>query len=66
VSLLWPGEQERSCSSWIGEIVAIVSVVSRWEEYHVIVVAKGHELKAPKPDHRGKWQTMFRICHPEP
>jgi hypothetical protein len=36
-----------------------------WEEYHVIVVAKGQEFKAPKLDHRAKRQRAFRICHPE-
>jgi hypothetical protein len=36
-----------------------------WEEYHVIVVAKGQELKAPELDHRAKRQRVFRISCPE-
>jgi hypothetical protein len=42
------------------------SAVSRWEEYHVIVVAKGHELTTPKLDHLAKRHRVFRICHPKP
>jgi hypothetical protein len=30
-----------------------------------ILVAKGHELQAPKPDHRGQREWMFRVSHPE-
>jgi hypothetical protein len=38
----------------LGELVVTVSRVPRQEEDHVIAVAKGHELHAPKPDHRGQ------------
>jgi hypothetical protein len=31
-----------------------ISRVPRREEDHVVAVAKGHELQAPKPDHRGQ------------
>jgi hypothetical protein len=54
--LLWPVKQERMCSSWLGETVVMVGVVSGWKEYHFTVVAKGQELKAPEPDHRAKRQ----------
>ena len=54
------------CPCWLEKTIAIVGVVSRWEEYHVIIVAKGHELKTPEPDHRAKRKRVFRICHPEP
>jgi hypothetical protein len=40
------------CSPMLGEFVVMVSWVSRWEEDHVIAIAKRHELQAPKPDHR--------------
>jgi hypothetical protein len=40
-------------SSWLGEVVVTVGWVSRQEEDHVIAIADGHELQAPKPDHRG-------------
>jgi hypothetical protein len=66
MSLLWPAEQTRSRSSWLGEMVVVVGVVSRWEEYHVIIIAKGHELKTPELDHRAKQQRVFRICHSQP
>jgi hypothetical protein len=66
VSLLWLREQEQSCSSCLGEMVAVVGVVSRWEEYYVIIVAEGHELNTPEPNHRAKWQRAFKIGHPEP
>jgi hypothetical protein len=42
------------CSPRLGEFVVIVSQVPRREEDHVIAVAKGHELQAPKLDHRGQ------------
>jgi hypothetical protein len=37
----------------LGELVVMVGWVPRREEDHVIAIAKGHELQAPKPDHRG-------------
>jgi hypothetical protein len=49
---------------WLGE--AVVGVVSRWEEHHVITKAKRHELETPEPDHRVELQTVFRIGHLEP
>jgi hypothetical protein len=42
------------CSPRLGELVVTVSRVPRREEDHVIVVAKGHELQAPKLDHHGQ------------
>jgi hypothetical protein len=47
-------------------MVAIVGVVSGWEEYHVIVVYKGHELKTPELDHYAKRQRVFKICYLKP
>jgi hypothetical protein len=47
-----------------GGMVVVVGVVSGWEEYHVIVVDRGHELKTPELDHYAKWQRVFKICYP--
>jgi hypothetical protein len=38
-------------SPGLREVVVTVGWVPRREEDHVIAVAKGHELQAPKPDH---------------
>jgi hypothetical protein len=40
---------QRSLS--LGELIVMVDWVSGWEEDHVIVVAEGHELQTPEPDH---------------
>jgi hypothetical protein len=37
----------------LGELVVVVGWVPGREEDHVVAVAKGHKLQAPKPDHRG-------------
>jgi hypothetical protein len=47
------------CSSRLGELVVTVSQVPRWEEDHVVAVAKGHGLQAPKPDHHGQREWTF-------
>jgi hypothetical protein len=65
MSLLLSGEQESSHSPWLGETIVGVTWVSRREEHHVIVEAKGHELKTPEPDHRVKMQRVLRISHLE-
>jgi hypothetical protein len=52
-------------SPWLGELVVTVGRVSRQEEDHVIAVAKGHELQALKPDHRGQQKWTFKVSHPE-
>jgi hypothetical protein len=38
----------------LGELVVAVGQVPGREEDHVVAVAKGHELQAPKLDHRGQ------------
>jgi hypothetical protein len=45
-------------------VVAVGRVPGR-EEDHVVVVAKRHELQAPKLDHRGQRKWMFGVNHPE-
>jgi hypothetical protein len=49
----------------LGELVVRVGQVPRWEEDHVIAVAKRHELQTPKPDHRGQRERAFRDSHPK-
>jgi hypothetical protein len=53
------------CSPRLGELIVTVSRVSRQEEDHVVTVAKGHELQAPKPDHRGQRELAFGVSHLE-
>jgi hypothetical protein len=43
----------------------MVSRVSGRGEDHVVAIAKGHELQAPKPDHRSQRKWMFGVSHPE-
>jgi hypothetical protein len=49
----------------LGELVVTVGRVPRREEDHVVVVAKRHELQAPKPDHCGQREWTFGVSHPE-
>jgi hypothetical protein len=49
----------------LGELVVIVSQVPGQEEDHVVTMAKGHELQAPKPDHRGQREWTFGVSHLE-
>jgi hypothetical protein len=49
----------------LGELVVTVDQVPRWEEDHVVAMAKRHELQAPKPDHRGQREWMIGVSHPE-
>jgi hypothetical protein len=55
----WP------CIHWPREVVVAVGVVSRWEEYHVIVDAEGHELETPEPDHCAEPHGVLWIGHPD-
>jgi hypothetical protein len=47
------------------ELVVPVGRVPGREEDHVVVVAKRHELQAPKPDHRGQQEQTFGVSHLE-
>jgi hypothetical protein len=35
-----------------GLLAAIAAVARRWNEYHVVAVVEGHELKTPETEHR--------------
>jgi hypothetical protein len=48
----------------LGELMVVVNWVPGREKDHVVAVAKGHELQAPKPDHRSERKWMFGVCHP--
>jgi hypothetical protein len=52
-------------SPGLGELMVVVSWVPGREEDHVVAVAQGHELQAPKPDHRSERKWMFGVSHPE-
>jgi hypothetical protein len=49
----------------LGELMVTVGWAPGREEDHVVVVAKRHELQAPKPDHRGQRKWTFGASHPE-
>jgi hypothetical protein len=49
----------------LGELVVTVSRVPGRDEDHVVAVAKGHELQAPKLDHHGQREWTFGVSHPE-
>jgi hypothetical protein len=49
----------------LGELVVTLCRVPRREEDHVIAMAKGHELQAPKPDHCGQREWMFGVSYLE-
>jgi hypothetical protein len=49
----------------LGELVVAVGRVPGQEKDHVVAMAKGHELQAPKPDHRGQREWTFRVSHLE-
>jgi hypothetical protein len=49
----------------LGELLVTISRVPGREEDHIIAMAKGHELQAPKPDHRGQREWTFGVSHLE-
>jgi hypothetical protein len=44
---------------------AIIAVVRRWEEYHVVAAVEGHELKAPEMEHRPGSERLLETAHLE-
>jgi hypothetical protein len=59
------GEMSSSSSPPPGEPTTVVVVVLRGEEYHVVVVVAGHELEAPKAEHRPGLKRLLKIVHLE-
>jgi hypothetical protein len=48
-----------------GLSAAIVAVARRWKEYHVVAAAEGHDLKAPKTEHRSGPKRLLESTHLE-
>jgi hypothetical protein len=48
-----------------GLSAAIVAVVWRWKEYHVLAAVEGHELKAPEMEHRLGLERLLETAHLE-
>jgi hypothetical protein len=44
---------------------AIVTVVRRGKEYHVVAAVEGHELKTPKTEHRPGLERLLETAHLE-
>jgi hypothetical protein len=48
-----------------GLSAAIVAVARRWNEYHVVAVVEGHELKTPETEHRSGLERLLETAHLE-
>jgi hypothetical protein len=48
-----------------GLTIAIVAVVRRRKEYHVVAAIEGHELKTPKTEHRHGLERLLETTHLE-
>jgi hypothetical protein len=48
-----------------GLSAAIVVVARRWKEYHIVAAVEGHELKAPKTEHRPGLERLLETAHLE-
>jgi hypothetical protein len=48
-----------------GLSAAIAAVARRWNEYHVIAVFEGHELKTPEMEHRPRLERLLETAHLE-
>ena len=48
-----------------GLSAAIVAVVRRGKEYHVVAAVEGHELKTPETEHRPGLERLLETAHLE-
>jgi hypothetical protein len=48
-----------------GEPLAVVAVVLRREQYHVVAAVEGHELETPEAEHRPGLKRLLRSTHLE-
>ena len=49
-----------------GGLTAAIVVVARWrKEYHVVAAVEGHELQAPKTEHRPGLERLLETTHLE-
>jgi hypothetical protein len=65
VFLFRHAEMSSSSSSPPGEPTIVVVVVLRGKEYHVVAAVRGHELEAPKEEHRPGLKRLLKIIHLE-
>jgi hypothetical protein len=54
-----------SCSPLPGELMTVVAVVLRREEYHVVPTVKGHELETPEAEHHPRLKRLLEATHLE-
>ena len=60
------GGKTSSSSPPPGELTTIiVAVALRGEEYHVVAAVEGHELQAPKTEHRPGLERLLETTHLE-
>jgi hypothetical protein len=60
------GGKTSSSSPPPGELTTIVVAVAlRGEEYHVVAAVEGHELEAPKVEHRPGLKRLLKATHLE-
>jgi hypothetical protein len=59
------GEMSSLSSPPPGEPTAVVVVVQRGEEYHVIAAVRGHELESPKAEHCPRLKRLLKATHLE-
>jgi hypothetical protein len=59
------GEMSSLSSPPPGEPTTAIVVVLRGEEYHVVAAVGGHELEAPKAEHRPGLKRLLEIVHLE-
>jgi hypothetical protein len=48
-----------------GLSTAIIAVVRRGKEYHVVAAVEGHELKTPETEHRPGLERLLQTAHLE-
>jgi hypothetical protein len=48
-----------------GLSAAIVAVVRRGKEYHVVAAVEGHELKTPETEHHPRLERLLETAHLE-
>jgi hypothetical protein len=57
------GGKTSSSSPPPGELTTVVVVVLQGEEYHVVAAIAGHELEAPKAEHRPGLKRLLETTH---
>jgi hypothetical protein len=65
VFLFLHGGKSSSSSPLPGEPTAVIVVVLRGEEYHVVDAVAGHELETPEAEHRPGLKRLLKATHLE-